>query len=197
MSERYQPPRTNFGPSHRSLCRSDQVAANHHRDLDATKRDRFELLSAYLDGEVSPDERRLVATWLDEDPEAQCLYRRLLQLRQGFQRLNSKSQVDYHSCDAADQIMRKLNRRLRMTCMAGMTAAAVAVISVFSGALNPLERFGGATMSASGSSEDSLEIALDQPPIAIPKPVMTKQALPMDAGFSGTDQPSEIGQTAL
>ncbi|MEM9769414.1 MAG: zf-HC2 domain-containing protein, partial [Cyanobacteria bacterium P01_D01_bin.71] len=62
-----------------------------HRDLDATKRDRFELLSAYLDGEVSPDERRLVATWLDKDPEAQCLYRRLLQLRQGFQGLSHMS----------------------------------------------------------------------------------------------------------
>ncbi|MGD1860241.1 MAG: anti-sigma factor family protein [Leptolyngbyaceae cyanobacterium] len=197
MSERYQPPRAKFGASHQALCRFDYAATNHYRDLDATKRDRFELLSAYLDGEVSPDERRLVATWLDKDPEAQCLYRRLLQLRQGFQGLNSNSQLDYPPCDAADQVIRRLNRRFRMTCMAGMTAAAVAVIGVFSGALNPIERLGGGTISASSASEDSLEIALDQPPIAIPKPVMTKQALPMEPGLSGVDQPGELGQTAL
>ncbi|MEM1308894.1 MAG: zf-HC2 domain-containing protein [Cyanobacteria bacterium P01_H01_bin.153] len=168
-----------------------------HRDLDATKRDRFELLSAYLDGEVSPDERRLVATWLDKDPEAQCLYQRLLQLRQGFQGLSHMSWQDNPPCNAADQVFRKLNRRFRMTCMAGMTAAAVAVISVFSGALHPIERIGGGTISASSSAKDPLEIALDHPPIAIPKPAMTGSVLPMDSVLPGANQPVDLGETAL
>jgi hypothetical protein len=59
----------------------EHIAMSQHRDLDVTKRDRFELLSAYLDGEVSPEERRLVTTWLADDPETQCLYQRLLHLR--------------------------------------------------------------------------------------------------------------------
>lgn len=48
-------------------------------------RDRFELLSAYLDGELSALERQQVESWLTQDSEVQQLYRRLLTLRQGFQ----------------------------------------------------------------------------------------------------------------
>ncbi|NEQ44582.1 MAG: transcriptional regulator [Leptolyngbya sp. SIOISBB] len=161
--------------------------------MDATKRDRFELLSAYLDGEVSADERRLVMAWLDEDPETQCLYRRLLQLRQGFRGLNCESWQVTNPCDAADQVVRKLNHRFRMTCMAGMTAAAVVVAGVFSGALNPLERMGLGTMSAS-TPGDSLEIALDQPPITIPKPAAVPN---MGSILPGMTESSGLQETAL
>lgn len=168
-----------------------------HRDLDATKRDRFELLSAYLDGEVSPEERRLVTIWLDEDPEAQCLYRRLLQLRQGFQGLNPEYWQSPPCSDTAQQVYRKLNHRFRMTCMAGMTAAAMAVVGVFSGALQPMERLGWNTLSASGP-EESLEIALDQPPILIPKPAMTPAStLPMDSVLPGAAVPADLHETSL
>ena len=53
-------------------------------DLDATKRDRFELLSAYLDGEVTSEERQQVLCWLQHDENSRCLYNRLLALRQGM-----------------------------------------------------------------------------------------------------------------
>ena len=33
---------------------------DHQQDIDVTKRDRFELLSAYVDGELPPEERRMV-----------------------------------------------------------------------------------------------------------------------------------------
>lgn len=167
-----------------------------HRDLDATKRDRFELLSAYLDGEVSPEERRLVTLWLDEDPEAQCLYQRLLQLRQGFQGLNPEYWQRTACNDTANQVLRRLNQRFRMTCMAGMTAAAVAVIGVFSGALQPMDRLGWNTLSASDADE-SLEIALDQPPILIPKPAMTPAGtLPMDSVLPGASS-ADFNETSL
>jgi len=168
-----------------------------HRDLDATKRDRFELLSAYLDGEVSPEERRLVTIWLNEDPEAQCLYRRLLQLRQGFQGLPPECWQTTPACDTANQVFRKLNHRFRMTCMAGMTAAAVAVIGVFSGALQPMERMGWGNMSAAGPDE-SLEIALDQPPIMIPKPAMAPASnLPMGSVLPDPMVPPHVNEASL
>ena len=52
--------------------------------LDNLKRDRFELLSAYLDGEVTVSERRQVEQWLETDQNMRCLYSRLLKLRQGM-----------------------------------------------------------------------------------------------------------------
>ncbi|MBT9316576.1 anti-sigma factor family protein [Leptothoe spongobia] len=45
---------------------------------------RFELLSAYLDDEVTPQERKLVAQWLRDDPQTLQMYRRLLMLRQAI-----------------------------------------------------------------------------------------------------------------
>ncbi|MDB9528476.1 Fis family transcriptional regulator [Oscillatoria sp. CS-180] len=155
-----------------------------HRDLDVTKRDRFELLSAFLDGEVSPDERRLVMAWLTDDPETQCLYRRLLQIRRGFQTIGCEHWQTDLPADTATAVVSKLNRRFKLTCMAGMTAAAAAVVAVFSGALNyPMGQIGWTPQSISASSEDSLQIALDQPPIAIPKPASVSDIAPIDSTF--------------
>jgi Putative zinc-finger len=50
---------------------------------DPLKRDRFELLSAYLDGEVTAPERRQVEAWLKSDPKMQALYARMLKMQQG------------------------------------------------------------------------------------------------------------------
>jgi len=193
MSERYQPCHLPQGTQSQSVICSPQTASGHERDLDATKRDRFELLSAYLDGEVSPDERRLVVFWLDEDPEAQCLYQRLLQLRQGFQGLGTEHWQTTNPCDAAEQVVSKLNHRGRATWMAGMTAAAVLVVGLFSGALNPVERMGLGAMSASEPG-DNLEIALDQPPILIPKPASVRN---MDSVLPQEGESSVIGETSL
>jgi anti-sigma factor RsiW len=157
----------------------EHIAMSQHRDLDVTKRDRFELLSAYLDGEVSPEERRLVTTWLADDPETQCLYQRLLHLRRGFQGLCHERWQSETAQITAQAVIGKLNQRLRLTYMAGMTAAAVAVIGVFSGAFNdPMSRFG---VVQSPTTKEGLEIALDQPPILIPKPAAVAGTTPMDA----------------
>ncbi len=45
------------------------------------KRARERLVSAYVDGEVTPEERRQVERWLREDPELQKEYLELVQLR--------------------------------------------------------------------------------------------------------------------
>ena len=47
----------------------------------------FELLSAYLDGEVTSEQRQQVQELLKQDPETKALYQRLLALREGFQNL--------------------------------------------------------------------------------------------------------------
>jgi anti-sigma factor RsiW len=53
--------------------------------MDMHNRDRFELLNAYLDGEVTADERQQIENWLTTDSEVQRLYARALELRQKWQ----------------------------------------------------------------------------------------------------------------
>lgn len=45
---------------------------------------KFELVSAYLDDEVTSEERQLVAQWLRDDPNIQKMYQQLLMLRQAI-----------------------------------------------------------------------------------------------------------------
>ena len=161
---------------------AEHNAMSQQRELDVIKRDRYELLSAYLDGEVSPDERRLVMAWLSDDPDAQCLYRRLLHIRQGFAGMRQTPWDSGTGDCTATAVVRRLNYRFRFTCMAGLTAAAVAFIGVFSGALNqPIGRFSVVQTSAPSSAGDSLEIALDQPPIMIPKSAVSPRTAPMES----------------
>jgi DNA polymerase III delta prime subunit len=42
---------------------------------------RFQLLSAYIDGEVSETEEQLVETWLSDDPNFRLLYQQQIKLR--------------------------------------------------------------------------------------------------------------------
>lgn len=141
--------------------------------MDNLKRDRFELLSAYLDGEVTAEERRQVEYWLATDPKAQCLHTRLLNLRQGMQTLpipvpqRSASQT-------TNQVFRKINNRRQRTVMAwGGTAIAALFVGFFSN-LSPapqgvVNQYAAESPAPADVSSDALMIALDQPLIEIPK----------------------------
>ena len=145
------------------------------------KRDRFELLSAYLDGEVTADERRQVETWLDNDATVQKLYQRLLLLRQGFQSIQAPVAETSIDIDAmVDQVVRRANRPSRRLVLTGGAIAAVVVgtVSAFvfgSPTRTPqfAERSGPdseiATDAEFGVSTEGLQIALDKPIIEIPK----------------------------
>jgi len=67
--------------------RQEQSSAYGSDNMDNLKKDRWELLNAYLDSEVTPQEKRMVEGWLREDKKMQCLYARLLQIRCGIQSL--------------------------------------------------------------------------------------------------------------
>ncbi len=132
--------------------------------LDATKRDRFELLSAYLDGEVTPDERQQVLFWLRDCDDTRCLYNRLLNLRQGM-----RTQVCPPACDSDETlggVFHQLNHRLRLATMACAGVAAFSVIHLLSGGAGAGN---GAWRMATGSQPEALHIALDQPAFPIPE----------------------------
>ncbi len=147
------------------------------------KRDRFELLSAYLDGEVTPEERRLVQTWLNNDPTAKCLYNRLMALRYGL-----REEETPPACDAdvtLTGVFQCLNRRLWMVSMAGAGVAIVGLLNLLSGAVGSGPAQWSVAQDPSPVPTSTLKIALDQPAFPIPSP----SAVPVD-GLSIQDSTS-------
>jgi anti-sigma factor RsiW len=71
--------------------------------------DRFELLSAYIDNEVTAAERQQVEQWLRQDAEIQVLYRRLTNLNQGFANLPEPAPISAAQADAiTDRVFAKV-----------------------------------------------------------------------------------------
>lgn len=139
------------------------------------KRDRFELLSAYLDGEVTPEERRLVQTWLSHDPTAKCLYNRLMALRYGLREEECPT-----PCEAdvtLDGVFQCLNRRLRMVTMAGAGVVVLGVLNLLSGTMGAGPARWSVAESPSPAPSSTLQIALDQPAFPIPTPVSADSLL--------------------
>lgn len=132
------------------------------------KRDRFELLSAYLDGEVTPYERQLVNSWLAHDPTAKCLYNRLLCLRQGLK--SSPIEPIYTVDETLSGVFAGLNRRFQKTCMAGAGVLAIGALGFLSGVFSPQQMLLQQAAAPSSAADDAevLEIALDKPAFPIP-----------------------------
>ena len=68
------------------------MSINDSITMDMHERDRFELLNAYLDGEVTAAQRRQIEDWLITDSAVQCLYARALELRQKWQLMSPLAQ---------------------------------------------------------------------------------------------------------
>ncbi|MEH2178000.1 anti-sigma factor family protein [Nostoc sp.] len=146
--------------------------------MDMVKRDRFELLSAYLDGEVTATERRQVEEWLANDASVQYLYARLLKLRQGLRTLPVPA-AQQSSEETVQQVLTRLRRRSRLNWMVGAAAIAACAIGAVSGlvgggsmvpqlAQRP-QREPIQTSSASIVPPSPLMVGLNNPVIEIPK----------------------------
>ncbi|WP_448600292.1 anti-sigma factor family protein [Thermoleptolyngbya sp.] len=137
--------------------------------IDHLKRDRFELLSAYLDGEVSASDRRQIEDWLASDASAQQLYARLLKLRQGLHGLRTLPVPAERPVEqTVSQVMKRLERKPRRTVAWGGMAAAAAL---FAGAVTTVvapSYLSPHVNVISSQSDSQLMIALDRPVIDIP-----------------------------
>ncbi|NEO03025.1 MAG: Fis family transcriptional regulator, partial [Moorea sp. SIO3I7] len=80
------------------------------KDMDSLKRDRFQLISAYVDGEVTSAERSDVQQLLATDPDAKRLYNRLVMLRQAF-RTMPVPPTEQPAQELAQQVFSKIDRR--------------------------------------------------------------------------------------
>jgi anti-sigma factor RsiW len=151
----------------------DEVAGNANQltgAIDMLKRDRFELLSAYLDGEVTSEERRQVEDWLANDLRTQQLYARLLKLRQGLRRL-SVPPVQQPAEQRVDRVLARLNRRSRLAAFGGGAAIAALLVGALSGLLPNHQSIAPQVARAPALETEPapLMLALNGPPVEIPK----------------------------
>lgn len=157
------------------------------RALDVMHRDRFELLSAYMDGEVTADERRQVEDWLSNDPTVQRLYERLLKLRQSFQAMPVPISDECSVERTVDSVLARVDRRPRRALVWGGIAIAAVVIgavsSVFLGDRAPVPQLAQTRQETQQPANDSpaepaepLLVALDKPLISIPASSSSSQS---------------------
>lgn len=137
--------------------------------IDMLKRDRFELLSAYLDGEVTASERQQVEAWLDSDPIVQRLYARLLKLRQGLQTIPIPPASESAE-QMVDAVFSRLDRRpKRVLVFWGGAAIAAVCIGALSSLLSGDRSLMPQLANSPQPSAASIRIALDRPVVNIPK----------------------------
>ncbi|PZD74826.1 hypothetical protein C1752_00722 [Acaryochloris thomasi RCC1774] len=154
-------------------------------NIDTLNNDRFELLSAYLDHEVSAEERKQVEQWLTNDSEFYTLYQRLLTLQRSCQSLPTPSAAPVDQ--TIDRVFERIDSRRRLPLWSTLAAAAVAgTVGAIAGAWN-----GGPLSPQFAETQDSgiespvvasvntpplqetvepsgLMIAIEHPPVELP-----------------------------
>lgn len=161
---------SNFN-SHQNSGQLSSENAQTSREMDILQRDRFELLSAYIDGEVTASERKQVQEWLTTDPEVQHLYNRLVKLRFSVQNLPIPTS-EQSAEQTVKQVFRRINHRRSQRFFAWSGAAAAAVFigtlsSVLSGGQSPMPQ-----LAQSINPKPAVEpvmVALNKPVVEIPK----------------------------
>lgn len=131
--------------------------------------DRFEMLSAYLDGEVTAAERRQVEDWLTNDPATKALYSRLLSMQHSFQSMPVPASEQSAQELAAKVLQRVEPKPKRRIVWAGCAIAAlfVAVVSGVSGDRQFTPQF---AQSPGNPEYDGLVVALNEPVVEIVNP---------------------------
>jgi hypothetical protein len=133
--------------------------------------DKFELLSAYLDGEVSASERQQVEGWLRNDPAFRVQYRRIQGMQQAMDNLPLSNDVVVPVNALADQVFAKISERRQSRWLkiggGAVAAALIAAGTGFSGILN-------------GFSNPGPQVAkISLPTVAIPKIEIIPNPAPM------------------
>jgi anti-sigma factor RsiW len=133
-------------------------------------RDRFELLSAYLDGEVTAEERRQVEEWLTNDPAMKRLYSRLLMMQQSFQAMPVPA-AEQSAQELATKVLQGVERKPKQTWIWGGGAIAALLIAVVSGVGGGRQLFAPQfAQSPVPAESDGLIVALNEPLVEIVNP---------------------------
>ncbi|MEG4857318.1 zf-HC2 domain-containing protein [Microcoleus sp. K1-B6] len=133
-------------------------------------RDRFELLSAYLDGEVTATERRQVEEWLTNDPTTKRLYSRLLMMQQSFQAMPVPA-AQQSAEELATKVLQRVERKPKKTWILGGGAIAALLVAVVSGVGSDRQLFAPQfARSPVPAESDGLIMALNEPLVEMVNP---------------------------
>jgi anti-sigma factor RsiW len=118
-----------------------------------TTDERFELLSAYLDNEVTAAERQRVEVWLRKDASLKRQYDSLQAMSQQFQSLEAPARSASVE-QTLNAVMKRVDRRPRFAVFAGLGTAAAALVATL--------------VSLSGGNVGTPQIATRSPEIQSP-----------------------------
>ncbi len=130
--------------------------------------ERFELLSAYLDGEVTASERKQVEAWLATDNAFQQQYRQMQNLHQAFPRITvpSSQSVETLANGVFGQIDQKRNQRLAWIGGGAIAATLLAAATGLGGLFGDRPQLQFASNKA--NTPAALMVALNDPILAMP-----------------------------
>ncbi|MDX2255782.1 MAG: hypothetical protein NW214_09720 [Pseudanabaenaceae cyanobacterium bins.39] len=147
--------------------------------------ERFELLSAYIDGEVNNLEEQLVEQWLSEDIEFRRLYQHQLKLRQLLIDMpvpvaaNSSAKLETEKM--VNRVMQEIDRRSlrRKWKFIGLGISVAAVVGVFGSlfTINPNSQLSPVANSFKAPAtvkEEPVLIAMEEPLVPLPKSMTSK-----------------------
>ncbi len=129
--------------------------------------ERFELLSAYMDGELTAQEHKQVQQWLDSDPEFHQLYKQLLRVQREVPsiRVPESSVSSEILSQGVFEAVDRQDRSKRSLITSGLGIAAVIVGSIahicWQDGLSP-------RYAQTNGDHQALTIALNRPVVEIP-----------------------------
>lgn len=150
-----------------------------------TPNERFELLSAYIDGEVTETEEQLVEQWLSDDVDFRRLYQQQMKLRQLLIDLPvpvaANSSAKKETEVMIDRVFAEIDKRSqrRKWKLAGIGISVAAVVGVFGSmfTFNSSPQFSpvaNSVKSPAPVAEEPVLIAMEEPLVPLPKSMNTK-----------------------
>jgi anti-sigma factor RsiW len=147
--------------------------------------ERFELLSAYIDGEVTEAEEQLVEQWMSDDADFRHCYHQQLKLRQSLIDLPApvavNSSVKRDTDVMINRVMAEIDRRSqrRKWKLASLGISVAAVVGVFGSlfTLNTNPQFSPVSNNINSPSqvkEEPILIAMEEPLVPLPKSMSSK-----------------------
>lgn len=162
------------------------MSANQIFDNSMTiPQERFELLSAYIDGEVTNTEEQMVEQWLSDDVDFRRLYHQQIKLRQLLVDLPvpvaANSSIRAETNLIIDRVFAEIDKRSqrRKWKLAGFGVSVAAVVGILGSmfTFNSSPQFSPVANSIKNPAitvEEPVLIAMEEPLVPVPKSMSDK-----------------------